>query len=137
MSRLGISSGETAQATLINLQLDQEYQRLVLEYELEVDVASLVLTANDPVVDLPDDLVAILRINRGTVAFEPITWTQFSEFTTATDTSGVGPSVYVRSGYRRIRIYPTPTTDTTESAAPPRASPSSLVSTTPLTPTRR
>jgi len=31
----------------------------------------------------------------------------------------------------------TPTTDTTESAAPPRASPSIFVSTTPVTPTRR
>ena len=31
----------------------------------------------------------------------------------------------------------TPTTDTTDSAAPPRASPSSLLSTTPVTPTRR
>ena len=36
-----------------------------------------------------------------------------------------------------VNAIGTPTTDTTDRAAPPRASPSSLVSTTPVTPTRR
>ena len=51
--------------------------------------------------------------------------------------SGWNSSRSSRPSPAPVKAIGTPTTDTTESAAPPRASPSSFVSTTPVTPTRR
>lgn len=115
LARLGISSGESsAVESLIDQQLDQEYQRLVLELHLEVDVANLVLTSGDPVVDLPDDLNEILKLNRGDVTLTPVDWSTFAESAAVQAESGLGPHVYVRSGSRRIRVHPAPTADSAD-----------------------
>ena len=109
-ARLGVSSGESATVdALIDLMLDQEYQRLVLEYQLEVDVASLVTTADDPVVDLPNDLNAILKINQGDVTLTPVDPDTFSGLVAAGNGLD-GEVAYMRNGANRIRIDPTPTT---------------------------
>lgn len=116
LARLGISSGESAAIeALVDQQLDTEYQRLVLELHLEVDVAFLIVTADDPVVELPDDLNEILKINRGTLTLVPLDWDTFAgEVAGATTHSGDGAVAYVRSGSRRIRIHPTPAEDATD-----------------------
>ena len=109
-ARLGVSSGESATVdALIELQLDLEYQRLVLEYELEVESASLITTADDPVVDLPDDVTSLLKIYRDDVVLEPVDPDTFARLVAGSSTSGATePEAYMRSGSRRIRVWPTP-----------------------------
>ena len=115
LARLGISSGESATVdALIDLQLDQEYQRIVLEQALEVDVAQLVTTADDPLVDLPDDLNEILKINLGTVTLEPIDPDSYAKLSAYEDQTLDGPVAYMRSGSRRIRLFPSAVADGTD-----------------------
>lgn len=115
LGRLGISSGDSATVdALLDLQLNLEYQRLVLKYQLEVDVANLVTTADDAVVDLPDDLNEILKINLGDTTLIPVEWDEFADLNAASEASSSTeqtPTSYVRSGARRIRVHPTPTAD--------------------------
>ena len=107
-ARLGISSGESgAVDALIAQQLDTEYQRLVLENRLVVDQTSLILTAGDPFVDLPDDLAVILRMRRGDVTLTPIDFDDFVELEGGNDTSG-DVAGYAMAGTQRIAVTPVP-----------------------------
>lgn len=113
-ARLGISSGESATLDdLIDLQLNIEYQRIVLQFGLEVTVATLVTTADDPVVDLPDDINEIQRINCGDMPLEEIGPDEFASLSAGAVSGGSSGTAYtyMRSGSRRIRIFPTPAAD--------------------------
>ncbi len=114
LARLGISSGESdALETQVNRQLDLEYQRLVLVHLLNVDAANLIETANDPVVELPDDLTAILKITRGSTVMRPVGFDEFASLVAAGPGTS-GPYAYAVSGSQRIRLHPTPTADSSE-----------------------
>ena len=108
--RLGVTSAETLLVAQVNAQLDEEYQTLVADYRLVTTSTTLTVSFGDPLVDLPDDLLEILKINRGLYTLEPIEWTQFANHSAGADPAS-GPSEYVLDGTGRIRVWPTPSAD--------------------------
>lgn len=109
LARLGISSGESGVLeALVDRQLDQEYQRTVMVHRLVVERTDLVLTAGDPVVDLPDDLNEILTLSAGGRPLQELSWPEYVELVSGTlsDTSAV--AFYTPSGTSAVRVHPEP-----------------------------
>lgn len=107
LARLGVASGESDLADLVDIQLNIEYQTLVLEHQLVVEVADLITTEGEVLVDLPDDLVVILRLLWDGDKLEPKTWIEFSDALSDNSTD----LFYVQSGVNQIRLSVEPDAD--------------------------
>lgn len=106
LSRLGVSSGETALVAVVDSQLNVEYQRIVLELMLMVDKTDLALTAGDDLVDLPNDFGEILKLRRNGVVLQQITWDHLAALGEApAESESLG---YTFNGPTRIRLGWTP-----------------------------
>ena len=114
--RLGISSAETGRVTQIQNAISREYQKLATLLGLGDDTADLVFTADDPLVDLPDDCGRITSIRRGKYVLQRLSRRQYAEFMAAGPEAGIGPVVYVQEAPSRIRVGPAPYEDSTEGA---------------------
>ena len=72
LSRLSISAGEAASVSLIDSLLNEEYSRLVVEEKLALETVDLVYTADDPLVDLPNDVSQIVHVTSAGSILRPV-----------------------------------------------------------------
>lgn len=85
LNRLGMSSAETSVVSLIDSLLNEEYALLVAEERLAVERVSLVYTADDPLVHLPNGLLEIVSIATGDAVLRQTTREDMAQY-------GLGPA---------------------------------------------
>ena len=109
LDRLSVSSSETDKVALVHLLLNQEYVRLVAEEKLAIERADLIYTADDPLVDLPDDFSQIVKITVGGAPIRPISREDLAQYEGSVFDSEI--AAYTFEAPNRIRLPWAPEAD--------------------------
>ena len=102
LSRLSISAGEATVVSLIDSLLNEEYRRLVVEEKLALEQVDLVYTADDPLVDLPNDISQVVHVTAAGNILRPVTREDIDSYASQPVNTEVG--VYAFEPPNRIRL---------------------------------
>lgn len=114
LARLGISAAEVADLAQAEIQLDQEYLRLVSEEHLNTAAADLILSVGEPLADLPPDLVGIDTISIGRRRLARLNRQRLLDLEAggySEAEADQGPRYYAFWSPGRIRVWPAPAAD--------------------------
>jgi hypothetical protein len=104
--RLSLPGNDAPRVAFAVRILNQLYTRVCRDHRLIMEFADLPVTAGEPLVDLPDDFLALETVREGPGVVHPITLREF-----LAGDAGFGARGYVFWPPKQLRVVPTPSSD--------------------------